>query len=97
MNAIHELLARVSPRPDGVRAAGDDAGDIVKRLELLDHALASFIGSKTVEASFRPPEEDLVRVRRLRQLAIVWRDTGDAPVDLTPLAEEFLAIFSTWR
>lgn len=100
VNAIWGLLANVSPRPDAPSSRAMPAGEIgeiVTALGTLEQALSAFIDSDTIEASFRPHQEDLQRVRRLRQLVIAWRDTGVAALDLTPLAEECLGIISAWR
>jgi len=97
VNAIWGLLANVSPRPDAPSSRAMPPGEIATALATLEQALSAFIDSDTVEASFRPHEEDLQRVRRLRQLVIAWRDTGVVALDLTPLAEECLGIISAWR
>jgi len=97
INAISGLLDALG-RAHGVSVGRPmTPGEIADGLIGMDQALAAFIDTKTVEASFRPREEDLHLVRRLRQLVTVWRDTGVAALDLAPLAEECLAMASAWR
>jgi hypothetical protein len=97
VNAIWGLLANVSPRADAPSSKAMAPGEIAAGLGILELALVAFVDSDSVRASFRPCEEDLDRVRRLRQLVIAWRDTGVAALDLTPLAEDCLRIISAWR
>ncbi|MDB4933080.1 MAG: hypothetical protein JWP87_52 [Labilithrix sp.] len=97
VNAIWGLIANVSPRPEAPPSRAMAPSEVADGLDGMEQALCAFIDSKTVEASFRPSEEDLHRVRRLHQLVTVWRDTGVAAVDLIPLADECLAAVSAWR
>ena len=97
INALHALLAAAGATHDAVSGSAIAADEAAKGLDAMDRALAAFIDSKTVMASFRPRPGDLQGVRKLRQLVTVWRDSSEVPGDLVPLAEECLATVSAWR
>jgi hypothetical protein len=97
INSLWGLLATLGGLHDAQPArALMTPSEIAGGLEAMDHALAALADSGTARSSFRPSDEDVPRLRRLRQLVAVWENTGVVAPDLVQLAEEALKSAMAW-
>ena len=97
VNGMAGLIALLRPGANGVPAPPIDAAAVADALMVMDRALSALLmNPTTVHTNLRVNDEELQRIRRLRQLVMALRDEGVCALDMEILAEECLISALNW-